>query len=361
MQHLGFGNWTRRKIWRIFVALVTIVACIIASIVTPRLLSFNAMTSGPAPTGNSGLTQRAIISSTSVSSKSVNALQISPHQLPSGNTSKPAQTGKNQAGTAAQPTATTGGSTAGTASAGNTATADPSGQAIPNGDLAGWRQIFAEDFNTNVPAGSFPGSIYGNEFTTYADGTPDTAGQQGAPSRYYPSKVASVSNGLLDLYLHTENGTPMAAAFLPKLQGNHLYGKYTIRFRADNLPGFKTAWLLWPDDNIWPSHGEIDFPENGLDGTINAFMHHLGASSGNDQDTYTTSANDQSWHTTSIEWTPNSVNFILDGQSIGTSTTRIPNGPMHWVIQTESCLPTCPAASTAGYIQIDWITAYTPA
>lgn len=32
----------------------------------------------------------------------------------------------------------------------------------------------------------------------------------------------------------------------------------------------------WPDDEIWPLNGEVDFPEGGLNGTIDAFMHHQG-------------------------------------------------------------------------------------
>jgi len=160
------------------------------------------------------------------------------------------------------------------------------GQAMPDGDMPGWHQIFAEDFPIDVPVGSFPGSAYGSQFTVYADGTPDTAGQQGAPSRYYPSKVVSVRNGLLNMYLHTENGTPMAAAILPILPGNHLYGKYTLRFRSDALSGFKTAWLLWPDSENWPHDGEIDFPEGSLDDTIGAFLHPQNGRSGSDQDAY---------------------------------------------------------------------------
>ena len=233
-----------------------------------------------------------------------------------------------------------------------------SGQAMPVGDLPGWHQIFAENFNTPAPLGAFPGSAYGNAFTVYPDGSPDTAGNQGAPSRYFPSKVVSVNNGMLNLYLHSTNGTPMAAAILPNLPGNHLYGKYTVRFRADSLAGFKTAWLLWPDNNNWPHDGEIDFPENDLNGTINAFMHREGASSGSDQDAFSTNATDSSWHTASIEWTPSAVRFILDGQLIGTSTSRIPDTPMHWVLQTESCLDGCPSPATAGNLQIDWVVAY---
>jgi hypothetical protein len=229
---------------------------------------------------------------------------------------------------------------------------------MPVGNLPGWTQIFAENFNSNVALGSFLNSTYMNSFTVYADGTKDTAGQQGAPSRYYPSKVLSVQNGILTEYLHTENGTPMAATLLPDLPGNHLYGKYTIRFRSDSLPGFKTAWMLWPDSNNWPHDGEIDFPEGNLNGTINGFVHHQGATSGSDQTAFNSNTTYTAWHTASLEWTPNEVKFILDGIVVGDTTNRIPDTPMHWVIQTESCLQGCPSASTQGYLQIDWITAY---
>jgi hypothetical protein len=234
------------------------------------------------------------------------------------------------------------------------------GQAMPSGDIPGWHQIFAEDFPTDTPIGSFPGPVYKSQFKVYRDGTPDTAGQQAAPSRYYPSKVVSVSNGLLNLYLHTEDETPMAAAILPILPGNHLYGKYTLRFRSDALEGFKVAWLLWPDSENWPHDGEIDFPEGSLNGTIGAFMHPQNGESGSDQETYSTGTTYNSWHTASIEWSPDKVNFILDDRLIGTSTDHIPDTPMHWVIQTESCLPTCPATTTAGNLQIAWLVAYSP-
>ncbi len=156
----------------------------------------------------------------------------------------------------------------------------------------------------------------------------------------------------------------MAAALLPVLPGHsdayqgQLYGKYTIRFRADPVVGFKTAWLLWPDTGAWPRDGEIDFPEGDLSGTIGAFMHRQDGTSGGDQDAFGTTATYAAWHTASIEWTPDKVDFILDGHSIGSSTGRIPNTPMHWVIQTESSLDHVPAPAASGDLQIDWVAMY---
>jgi beta-glucanase (GH16 family) len=144
--------------------------------------------------------------------------------------------------------------------------------------------------------------------------------------------------------------------------GGLLYGRYAVRFRSDPIPGYKTAWLLWPEHNEdWPEYGEIDFPEGNLDGTISAFMHRWNGTSGSDQDAYTTDARYTSWHTAVIEWTPDYVNFILDGTLIGKSTSRIPQGSMHWVLQTETNLDGYePDDSAQGHVQIDWVAVYVP-
>ena len=238
----------------------------------------------------------------------------------------------------------------------------PSGAAMPLGDLPGWHQIFTDDFTTGVPMGSFPNAV-SNQWSAYPDGTKDTSKN----GTYEPDQVASVQNGILNIHLHTENGTHMVAALLPKLpgapgsEGGLEYGRYAIRFKADPMAGYKVAWLLWPDSENWPHDGEIDFPESNLDGTINAFMHHQDGTSSSDQDAYPTNARYSSWHTAVIEWLPTRVTFILDGNVIGNSTARIPNTPMHWVIQTETALGgSVPSDSVAGNVQIDWVAVYSP-
>jgi beta-glucanase (GH16 family) len=165
---------------------------------------------------------------------------------------------------------------------------------------------------------------------------------------------------MLDFYLHTENGTPMSAAIMPTLPGNHLYGKLTLRFRADYLPGFKFASLLWPSNDNWPQDGEIDFPETGLSGLIQGYLHFQNGTGPNDQQGYDTGERPNSWHTASVEWLPGRINFILDGQLIGTDTARVPSTPMDWILQSEACIYGCPAAGTAGNLQIAWLVAYTP-
>jgi hypothetical protein len=52
------------------------------------------------------------------------------------------------------------------------------------------------------------------------------------------------------------------------------------------------------------------------------------------------------------------VNFIMDDRSIGTATGRVPDTPMHWVIQTESSFTGAPAPTARGNVQIDWVAMY---
>jgi beta-glucanase (GH16 family) len=270
---------------------------------------------------------------------------------PTGTTVPPTATTVPPTATAVAPTATV---------PAQGALTDASGQAMPVGDLPGWHQIFTEDFTTDVPVGGFPGSAYSNTWKVYADGWLDTAKN----GEYYPSSVVSVQNGMLNMYLHTENGIHMVSAVEPILQpggAGLLYGRYTVRFKADPVAGYKATWLLWPDSEMWPSDGEIDFPEADLNGTIDAFMHWQNGTSGSSQDAYSTSTTYASWHTATIEWLPTSVTFIMDGQVIGRSTSNIPNTPMHLVLQTETSLDGIPPADTvASNVRIAWVVAYAP-
>ena len=241
--------------------------------------------------------------------------------------------------------------------------ADPSGVPMPTGDLPGWHQIFTDDFTQDVPLGSFPSAVKG-KWNPYPYPWKDTSKN----GTYWPEKGISQHDGMMDLWLHTEvvNGVTYHISeapqpILPIATRGQLYGRYVIRFRSDPVPGYKTAWLLWPDSGL-STDGEIDFPEGNLNDTIHAYMHHQGATSGSDQDAYATGVTYTSWHTAVIEWLPTRCTFILDGNVIGNSTTRIPDTPMHWVIQTETQLSGgAPADSASGHVDIDWVAVYAPA
>jgi hypothetical protein len=228
----------------------------------------------------------------------------------------------------------------------------PPHNGMPRGDLPGWKQVFADDFTTDAPAGTF-GSVYKNKFTGY-HGFADSH-----KAGTYNRDILSVKNGVLDMFLHKKNGRPQVAAPAPIVTTpweGQTYGKFSVRFKSEALSGYKTAWLLWPDSNNW-SEGEIDFPEGGLNGKMWAFNHCVGNPSKNCSwvDTQTTYTD---WHTASVEWTPTRVTFVLDGQVVGNDTKNIPTKPLHWVLQTETSSST-PNITRDGHLQIDWVTVYT--
>lgn len=250
-----------------------------------------------------------------------------------------------------------------------------SGECAPVGDLPGWRQIFVDEFAGAVKLGEWSecttkplvcnglSEPYRSKWWAYTEGWPDTSGN----GIYSPSKTLSVSQGVLDIYIHTdeEHDIHRVAAPMPLINGadgpiGQLYGRYAIRFKADSIPGYKIAWLLWPDSDMQLRDGEIDFPEGRLDGKISAFVHRRNAATGYDQDAFSSGVFVSSgWHTAIIDWTEDSVQFILDDRILGKSTNRIPNTAMHWVIQTETNLDGYkPDDTVAGHIQIDWVAVY---
>jgi hypothetical protein len=257
---------------------------------------------------------------------------------------------------------------------GSAASGTPSGVSVPRGNLPGWKQVFTDNFKQSVPLGGFSGctdrsSIMAStcsglprsvarKLWAYPDGWPDHH-----TGTYEPSQVLSIHNGVLDFDLHTSGDTPLVAAVEPKIPGgvasNGLqYGAYAIRFKSDVLPGYKTAFLLWPDSEKWPTDGEIDFPEGNLNSDIDAAMHFQGGTSLTSQNTYTTKTTYSGWHTAVTEWTPTQVKFILDGKVVGDSVAAIPDTPMHWVLQAETVRGPAPQASVGGNIYVAWIAAY---
>jgi hypothetical protein len=250
-------------------------------------------------------------------------------------------------------------------------TVSPTGSVAPRADLPGWQHEFADDFATPTPA--FPGPAYAATWWAYPSGWTDTSASVGRPAteqgHYDCARTCSVGGGVLALNLHSEAGTPYVAAPVPRLLGagsaptGQLYGRYSVRFRATaNGPGYKTAWLLWPDSDNWPGDGEIDYPEGSLDGGFAGFVHHQGATSGSDQMRIPSSGDAGgygAWHEATIEWSPGRVEFFLDGASIGAETARVPATPMHWVLQSETEVTATPTPDTStANIEIDWVSVW---
>jgi len=218
--------------------------------------------------------------------------------------------------------------------------------------------VFADDFTQHVPVGLFPSAVSASWFT-YRDGLKDS----GRHGTYMPSKVVSIANGMMNIHLHTEHGVHEVAAVLPVIKGAHgrdgglLYGRYSLRLRAGAIRGYKLGVVLWPDSGVWPKDGEIDFPEADLGKPIHGFVHYQNGRRRDDQAGFVSSATYAKWHTMTITWLPAGVTFQLDGHLVGRVRKRIPNSPMHLIIQAETKIgKSVPPASAAGNVQIDWLT-----
>ena len=254
---------------------------------------------------------------------------------------------------------------------------------MPLTSPSGWTRIYAEDFLVDAPIGSFrpntngrlneTGSAhgsYGARITTYPDGWDDT--NHGA--KYYPSKVLSVSNSCLDMYLHSQEIDGKTSALsatvspiLPNPPGatsGSLYGRFSARMRITGTPSeYGGVWLLWQDRDIpqWPAQGEIDFPEGDFGGNMNAYAHYANSKGGQDIISTSSRWSWQDWHVVTTEWMPGSLKFFIDGILVGTSTKQVPSTSMHYLFQCGAHSQTPIPLWANGHVQIDWIVVEKPA
>jgi hypothetical protein len=232
-----------------------------------------------------------------------------------------------------------------------------SAEAMPVGDLPGWKQNFTEDFSKPSRLGEI-GEVYGEAMRGY-DGFSDTSKR----GTYTPDRVLSVSDGILDFFLHTEtvDGITRPRVATPVLNDykGQTYGRYSLRFRADAIDGYKVAFMLWPSSDRW-AEGEMNFPEGRLNASISAYSHCVGDNPGDNCLAAFTGISWQDWHVATTEWTPSGVTFFLDGRRLGTATGEgVPSTKFRWTLQTETEIGgdgTPPSA--AGHVQVDWATSY---
>jgi hypothetical protein len=225
---------------------------------------------------------------------------------------------------------------------------------LPVGDCGPFKQTFAENFNGDtVPLGAFSdcdhapdtraaycGGLSGDyraNWWAYPKGWEDTAtsGADGNGGReiggiYHPEDTVSVhpAEGVMRvrMFRPADGGPVHSSAVVPKAAMEQQYGKYSERFKVTSAaPGYKSAHLFYD------SGFEIDYPEQNWDDSIHAFTHP-------GEYAKDTGAKFTEWHTTSIEWTPGTVKFYLDGELQGTATKDVPGIPMSWILQNESAL-----------------------
>lgn len=247
--------------------------------------------------------------------------------------------------------------------------------AVPDGEPAraaattpsapeGWKPLLEEDFDRSAPIGTFA-----DRYPSWAwyDGITETARETNRPKSQvgiWDSKTTvRVHDGMLDCRLYTAGVRPQICAITPTpnedIWHGQMYGRYTVRFKADPVPGYKIAWLLWPDANVWPD-GEIDFPEASLDGTITGSSHRNDGDPSEFSYFVDTAQRLGGWHTATIDWRPGRITYLLDGQSwTTTDPAGLPRVPMRWALQAETeIVDSAPDPALQGHILIDWVAAW---
>ncbi len=257
---------------------------------------------------------------------------------------------------------------------------NPSGEKMP-GEVAGWKQIFGDDFTGTVPLGAFSdcnhntdtpqaycgglkkyGAYYDN-WWAYPAGWNDTAkskvdGNVGAPfgGVYHPEDVVSVDKGAMHvaMFRPATGGDNHSAVLVPRKCMERTYGRYVERFKVVRMePGFKSA------HEFYQNRYEMDFPEGDWGKTISGFAHR--EINGQDKQVLNiqTGKTWTEWHTSAIEWSQNSLKYYLDGKLVGSMTTNVANFPMSWFLQNESSIegPYAKAGAKA-QLDIDWVTCY---
>lgn len=225
-----------------------------------------------------------------------------------------------------------------------------------------------DNFTENIPLGEWGRAggrwqLPGGDWRARPAGWHDSSGR----GTYNSPKTTSQHGGLLDVWVHSEGSTRYVATPIP-LVGNTIGQRIALCMRADVIPGYKIAFMLWPSLGDGNERGEINFPEGKLSGggaTARAFMHYdPEPTSGRKQDAYDSQVALQGWHTYVLEWNPRSgyTAFYVDGRLIGRSTRYVPSGPMHYLMQIETymsgqALP----APAEGHVLVDWVTIDVPA
>ncbi|ROQ40015.1 glycosyl hydrolase family 16 [Frondihabitans sp. PhB188] len=227
----------------------------------------------------------------------------------------------------------------------------PTGSVTSNGRT--WRQSYAEDFTTPAALGTV--------LTTYPrmeayDGFDDTSGQ----GLYAPDRVLSVSNSNLDFFLHSEKGQPLVAAVMPDGYTPHTTGRVSIRYRSDDILGYKFVGMFWPSSDDW-NDGEIDWPEADLGANprpasaVPGSLRNGGMTFKPAVETF--AATDQSeYHVATTEWDHDAIRYYWDGELVSTVTDAVPATAMRVTLQAETFIGegTVPK-TTAGHLDIDWI------
>lgn len=123
-------------------------------------------------------------------------------------------------------------------------------------------------------------------------------------------------------------------------QGDQTFGAWEVhaKFDAPASGQFDTTFIAWPQDDSQWQNAEMDYVEetDPARQSVDGFLH-CTACSGGQLEAGPDPLDMTQWHTYRLEWTPNSVTYLVDGKSRFTTTdpAAVSQIPHHGTIQTD--------------------------
>ena len=168
----------------------------------------------------------------------------------------------------------------------------------------------------------------------------------------------SVHDGMVDVVAQMESGQLVSGGMAGKYSATYGYFEFRVRADADASQATDAVVLTWPDDGIWPQHGENDIYETGTTPSrdpFNTFIHY--GSTGSTQYWFNEAADGKAWHVMGMEWTASAIAIYRDGSLVGTVTdvNAIPQWSHHPSIQLDAYKTTM---GSPVHMYVDWLRIY---
>jgi len=229
----------------------------------------------------------------------------------------------------------------------------------PPATVAGWTEVFFEDFKTPAAEGQF-GGLY-PRWGAYAKGWPDTK-KNTVQAQYSGFDFCSVADDRLKVRLWTPaSGFARVTALSPNLGAGILNHRMEFVWRVVSKGGtpVKGYHLIpgmeWPKDELWPAHGESDFCENDTgnpNDPLQIWYHRADVNGSKEQFLAKAKLGEGVWHRMVMERVAGkTMDYWIDGEHFQ-STTMVPATPQRWVVQLESGVIT---PNTEVTVEFDWV------
>lgn len=196
---------------------------------------------------------------------------------------------------------------------------DNGGTGVIGGSSANWQLIYSDNFS---------GTQLNSTWGTYD-------GPHGGGDSYYSPGEVTVSNGMLHLWMErkTTNGLPYTTGGVAAFRFAQTYGKYVVRVRLPYGKGVGPYAILWPSS----SNGtQTDLFESPPATKNELFFTNHGTNGGPTTQLTAMGSFGADFHTLTYEWSPNKLQFYVDGVSQGVLTQSIPNQAM-WFGMAVAC------------------------